>query len=331
VWLVVGDLHLTDNPRDAYRFDIFPWLAKQQQRLKPVAIFLAGDVTDAKNKHSATLVNKVIDGLRSLAPPVYVCMGNHDYRDPDNPFFKFINHIEGLSFIHSPTIVGGVGVLPHYRSEERFKDGLRSLRRAKALLVHQTFEGAIAETGAHLSGFSAAPIESLKPPLGVYAGDVHMPQRSGIITYVGCPYHVRFGDDYTPRVLYVGEGGRRTNLFFDAPFKWNLHIRHVDDVLYNNRLCEGDQVKLTVQLDAEEALEWKRIKSEILAACAQLKVNVYGCRLEVLRQAQTTKSFQSCSTPEDRLRTFGKHEGIAQKVLEVGLQLSKDTGDKNGN
>ncbi|RPI87194.1 MAG: hypothetical protein EHM40_23155, partial [Chloroflexi bacterium] len=83
-WLVTSDLHLTDRPRDAHRFGLFKWLAKKQRKHGVKATFILGDITDKKDNHSSALVNRVVNELTQLEPPVYVLKGNHDFIDPNN-------------------------------------------------------------------------------------------------------------------------------------------------------------------------------------------------------------------------------------------------------
>ena len=274
MWFIIGDLHLTDRAQDAYRFGIFEWIRKRQVKTQPAATFLLGDLTDSKDRHSATLVNQIVSGLVSLKPPVYILKGNHDYTDPKNPFFKFLNHIEGLRFVTEPTVIKAgksLAMIPHYRSQNDFDDAVRlcASNDPSTYLAHNTFEGALAESGVRLSGLSASLIESFKPPLGVYAGDVHRPQTQGIVTYVGCPYHVRFGDDFEPRCIEVSKSGDESYPYFDAPRKWSLKVRGPENIINNPDLMEGDQVKLTIELAREESVEWKRIKQDLLAACKE--------------------------------------------------------------
>lgn len=328
MWLLIGDLHLTDHARDEYRFGIFDWIKKQQLKRETVATFLAGDITNSKDRHSATLVNKIVAGLTQLKPPVYIVMGNHDYRDPKNPFFKFLNHIDGLKFITKPVIVNAgkpIAIIPHYRSQDEFDAAvsLCSTPRPAAFLVHQTFDGAIAESGVRLSGFSASLVESLKPPLGVYAGDVHRPQTQGCVTYIGCPYHVRFGDNFDSRCIYVDKAGKETYPWFDAPHKWSLTVRSYEDILNNQNLYEKDQVKLIIEVAREEVVEWKKIKQQVLAACKRLKLEVFGVKLEI----RTTKRHTRLQINErhvsnaDTLEQFCKAENVANKIKEAGRKL----------
>lgn len=320
--LMVGDLHMTDQARDAYRFEIFDWLRRQQDKYSVAATFLAGDVTNEKDRHSATLVNKIVNGLTKLKHPIYICRGNHDYRDPNNPFFNFLNHIEGLTFVTEPKVYQGMAIIPHYREQGEFDHAVSIVSECTpaTFLVHQTFDGAIAETGARLNGFTASHIELLDPPLGVYAGDVHKPQRQGIVTYVGCPYHVRFGDNYDPRVLLITERQDK-NLYFDAPHKWSLRIRGPENLLNNEDLYEGDQVKLLVEMTREEVLDWKKVKASILAACKELKLEVYGVKMEVNAPKHRKKILTKSHSNEEVFEAFCNAENLASEFRETGRKL----------
>ena len=95
--LIATDLHLSDRQRDRHRFGIFKWLREQQMKYQTKAVFILGDLTETKDTHNANLVNRIVDNLCSLAPPVFVLKGNHDYIDPSNPFFGFLDYIDGWS------------------------------------------------------------------------------------------------------------------------------------------------------------------------------------------------------------------------------------------
>ena len=324
-YLLIGDLHLTDRPKDAYRFGIFSWIIKQQDRIKPQATFLMGDITDQKDKHSATLVNRTVDSLLQLRPPVFILMGNHDYISPENPFFRFLSKLDGLHFVSSPRYVfTEVAMIPHCRAEADFAAACsRITARPQFLLLHNTFAGAIAETGAPLSGFSPEPIKAIRPRLGSFAGDVHRPQQAGPITYVGAPYHVRFGDNFTPRCLLVDEKGKTTNLYFEAPRKWQLVVRDATGIIRNDKLVAGDQVKVTINVPREEAVEWKTYRKQVLDACKKLKLEVFGIDLKVSTTRQRIAKAPVSRQPEDIITAFCKHENAPSQVRQAGLAFVK--------
>lgn len=324
-WLISSDLHLTDQARDAYRFDIFPWLAQQQQRFNVDATFILGDITDQKDNHSSALVNCLIDELTGLRPPVYILKGNHDFIDPNNPFFRFLNCIEGAHFIVEPTLIDGVAMIPHQQDQASFDRACGIIPpKAPGVMVHATFNGALAETGARLTGLQATPIEAMKP-LGTWAGDVHRPQRSGIVTYVGAPYHVRFGDTFTPRVLLV-KNGVEQNLYFPAPHKWALTVRDAVEITSNEDLRAGDQVKVTVELAKEEVVEWAKNRAAVVQACKEMQLEVYGIELKVkARRRERVKLGQGApKNPFDVLNAFCANENLPTNIKKAGVDLLKE-------
>lgn len=327
MWGLIGDLHLTDRSQDDYRFGVFDWIKRRQEKHPVAATFLAGDITDAKDRHSATLVNKIVAGLLKLKPPVYIDMGNHDYRDSKNPFFKFLGHINGIHFVTEPWVVSEgkrMAIIPHYRTQDEFNDAVHNCQASApdSFLVHQTFEGAIAESGVRLSGLSASLIESCKPPLGVYAGDVHRPQTQGQVTYIGCPYQVRFGDDFEPRMIWVSKDGTEAYPWFQAPRKWSLTIRDAVDLSKRNDLLEGDQIKLLVEVTREETVEWKAIRQRILDTCREMKLDVYGVKLEVKTNERTNRIHaDSDQSNPDTLEQFCKAENISKRIKTIGRKI----------
>jgi hypothetical protein len=325
-WLLSADLHLSDRARDSYRFGLFSWLKKQQQKNKVDATFLLGDLTQEKDRHSSALVNRIVEELLTLTPPVYVLRGNHDGTNPDSPFFKFLNSITGLNFVVKPTFLHKyeIAMIPHCADQATLDAACKQMPiNPTAVFAHQTFSGAIAETGAVLSGLSAAPVSALKPWLGVYSGDVHTPQRCADVTYVGAPYHVRFNDQFEPRVLLI-KGGGKSDLHFDCPRKYSLLIRDADDIANNKALRRGDQVKITVELAREEAVEWHEHKRRVLAACREGGLDVFGidCTVKASRRERVKLvEGAKANRPQDILEAFCSNEGVGIRIKSVGKEL----------
>lgn len=323
MWILLSDLHLSDLPKDDYRFGIFPWLLQQQEKYSPEATFVLGDLTQDKDNHSSTLVNRTIDELTTLQPPVYILRGNHDGVDHNNPFFRFLNQIEGIYFIVEPeTVFGKVAMIPHCRTQEQFDAACKAIKfRPDALMLHQTIAGAIAETGRPLNGFSASPIEALKPAR-CYAGDVHKPQTVGPVTYIGAPYAVKFGDEFDGRVLLV-DGAKEQNLYYPYPRKWTLRIRSGFEISQNTKLKRGDQVKLIIELAREEVTEWAAFKREALAVCKELGLEVFGTEVDVKNLSRkVTKEVKKQGKSKDEVFTdFCKNEKVSSAIKQAGAEL----------
>lgn len=316
MYLVTSDLHLSDRPRDAYRFGIFPWLAKQAAKYDISATFLLGDTTDQKDRHPALLVNLIVTGLLQLPPPVYILMGNHDFIDRDNPFFGFLKYLEGVKFITQPQVWGDVLMIPHQPDQAAFDAACRKIKPHYGVLLHQTIQGAIAETGSRLNGLGAAVIAA-KRPKWCYSGDIHKPQQCGPVTYVGAPYHVRFGDTYTPRVLLLGD--KPKDLHYPAPQKHHLTINDADEL----PVCPvrpGDHVKITLELLRTETVEWATQRQRVLDACRDMKLEVYGVELRV-KDSKRVRVEIPAQTPDDVFQAFCAVENVDPAVKRAGAIL----------
>jgi hypothetical protein len=323
--LLTTDLHLSDQPRDARRFGLFKWLAKQQEKHAIDATLILGDITERKDRHSSLLVNRTVEELLRLKPPVYILRGNHDGIDPNSPYFKFLNCIEGLQFVVQPTFNEELGIafIPHCSDQATFDRACAQMPpKPRLVVLHNTFQGARAETGATLSGLSTSPIEALKPRLGAYSGDVHVPQSHGAVTHVGAPYHCRFGDNFEPRVLLL-KGDREIDLHFDCPRKFSLTVHDADDIFNSKELRPHDQVKLTIEMAREEAVEWQAIKQRVLAACRDCELEVFGAELQVKTTArrERVKLAEAVTTPKDILAAFCKHENVASNIKAAGEEI----------
>src|SRR5574337_515989 len=111
-FLISSDWHLSDNPRDAYRFKIIRRVVPDFVRRHNVkALFNLGDLTESKDAHKAELVNDVVDLFYELAQlcPIYILRGNHDWlSSPDSPCFAFLKRIPNITWINTPTPVANI-------------------------------------------------------------------------------------------------------------------------------------------------------------------------------------------------------------------------------
>ncbi len=325
-WLITSDIHLSDRARDEHRFGLFKWLAKQQEKHQVTATFVLGDITEQKDKHSSKLVNRTVDELTRLRPPVYVLRGNHDCTDPNDPFFRFLNCIDGLEFVVEPTMVeNGVVMIPHQRAQAQFDQACTiTPRSAKGVMLHQTLAGAKAETGARLNGLTikqGGPLSSFVKPRGIWAGDVHRPQVVSGVTYVGSPYHIRFGDDFTPRVLLVRDGVEQ-NLYYPAPRKWSLTIKD-ETALEAEELHPDDQVKLNLELPIEEACNWQEYKQRILAVCHERGLEVFGLSVSLIGKRKRIQNggVPSLKTHEEVVMAYCLKEGVGNGIKRAGMEI----------
>jgi hypothetical protein len=141
------------------------------------------------------------------------------------------------------------------------------------------------------------------------------------MTYVGAPYHVRFGDDFTPRVLLVKDGVER-NLYFHTVCKWVLNIGDAND-LDSEHLHKGDHVKINVNLAREEVYEWPKHKARILAACKSLGLECYGITLKATTGPQRERKAVAGRSRIDVFNAFCTAENLDNVVKKVGQTIMK--------
>ncbi len=332
-WLITSDLHLSDRPKDSYRFGLFDWLVKQQHKYKVDATFILGDLTDRKDNHSSALVNRVIDELLKLRPPVYILRGNHDGLDPANPFFRFLQTIEGLDFVVEPMVLGQgyadqprVALIPHQVDQPAFDRACGIVgHKMPGVMMHQTIQGAVAETGMPLSGLQASLVEA-RQPLVWLSGDIHRPQTLNCgLTYVGAPYRIKHGDDFTPRVLLI-KGDQENDLYFPCLKKHILRVRGAKELKLTDDVRPGDHIKIIIELKKEDIVTWVTQRALAIKICKDLGLEVYGCDLEVLDSKtplRDTVSLQA-RTPKEIVLAFCKAEGLPSQITDTGLELMNE-------
>ena len=277
--LIASDLHFTDNPRDAYRLRLFEWLASEAVRRHANYIIILGDLTESKDRHSASLVNAIADGIRILdnAVPTIVLMGNHDYVDPTTPYFRWLRHTS-VEFYVEPTIRTLADkkclFLPHTRAVRAYAEGY-DLMDFDYIFAHQTFRGASIGGGKRLEGLPTTTLANTRAQ--VYCGDVHVPQRLANIEYVGAPYHVDFGDEYIPRVIF-DDGQRFEDVSPPFPAKRKMIIDGVDH-LTDMRVNPGDMIKIEVRLKRQEFDTWNECRRRVQEFAERQRAVLCGCRL----------------------------------------------------
>jgi calcineurin-like phosphoesterase family protein len=254
--LLTADLHLSDHPRDEYRFRFVEQrLPKLLKHYAVDTLYILGDLTEQKDYHSARLVNRIMDALVAAAEHAEVVWlrGNHDYSaDMDNPFFGFIGYVPNLHYIGQPTRRGADLLLPHTRDPQTEWRGL-DLAGVQMILAHATFAGAI--------GANGMPLPGIDPPsatIRIISGDVHTPQTHANITYVGSPYSIDFGDDFAPRLL-LREADGITSLKLKGPQK---RVLTIDKRGLEGTANPGDIVRIKYRLERADYDRWAELRED---------------------------------------------------------------------
>lgn len=302
-------------------------------------VIFCGDLTDAKDRHPSTLVNRLVGELDDLAADgiqIWLLKGNHDYISEANPFFDFMSRIPHIQFIttaYKCRLDNSVSALflPSTRNYEAVWKSLDNLadligedvKSLDYIFCHQTFDGSIAENGTALRGIPPSFFKGFRGK--VISGDIHVPQDiNKQITHVGSPYHVHFGDTFEPRVLLI-DGNRWTDLHFPCI------SREVVDVTatkgFQQDFPKGTQIKIRVHLKRQEFGEKEAIR-EALRRIADIKgyvlcgvewklKQVHGVREEVSKSGTVTK-------PTDVVKAYAKEKKLSKELTALGVEFVKE-------
>lgn len=333
--LIIADLHLSDNPLEEYRWGVFDWLEDLKEEHNIENIFLLGDITEKKDNHSAKLVNRVVEKINTLVytmEALYIVRGNHDGIDPDCPFFGFLHSNPRICFYPKPIIFhpSGFLFLPHSKDPAGdWKDIIKeSIKDTKIIFMHQTTFGARASNGAILEGFDSgmfADFDGL-----CFSGDIHLPQETGGIVYVGAPYSIYFGDEEENYGAILLDGNKWERIKYESITRRILDLDLTSDdrnkgfaKLNEKGINLGDQFKIRLQVnrsDSDQFGSWKKeIKKEIeneggAVVSIELKLAEEKSRLIAKRKFKNTD-------PLTVLKRFVNAEGLDEYYLEKGQEF----------
>lgn len=328
VALLTTDLHLSEKSEDQYRFDLFPWIIDNYSN-QIDTVFITGDLTDRKNFHADWFVNKVVDCIRSLAKhfEVYLLCGNHDYDvDPTQPFFGFLGKYRSVNYILSPLFWQAQKMLflPHSRKpgEDWSILSKPEVSDLKAIFMHQTFRGSVSESGRVLEGISSRRFRRFDCP--IFSGDIHVPQQLGPITYIGCPYHIHYGDKFEPRVLLLNRKFETQDVQFPAPRKLMIDLDHGKVLDKMRRLSEwGDRAKVRIHLHRSEFGNWPEHRELVRKVAKKIGISLHSVILKELhntkrRDDKRIKNVSKIRTHTETFDAFCNKYDIGSDISQTG-------------
>lgn len=329
--LLTGDVHVAEGTKNEYRWTALEDLATDAAKYDADLILVAGDLTDKKDGHSSTLVNRTVEAFRKMPVPVIVLKGNHDYVEPTQPYFGFLQE-DWCRFIIEPEIleVGDLKILmlPHTRTPAQ--DWLEFVKaEVDVVVAHQTFHGA--STGVQtLKGISSKWFSQHmeRMPDVILSGDVHPPQKIGDVTYIGAPHPVNFGESHRYRFMLLESTPDSIGVksVWREPIKLATRIVQVDGAAEASfvRLNPGDMVKITVELNSDDLIRWDEIRQALQSYSNQCGVHIQGLRAHVTDVSTTEVGEVSAledESPEDILRMYADGMGMGQVMQDIGLAL----------
>jgi DNA repair exonuclease SbcCD nuclease subunit len=335
--LATSDLHLSARQRDQYRFDACKKLTAIIAREKPDAVLIAGDLTEEKDRHPAELVNRVVDlmhGISKLAP-LLILKANHDYRDEAHPFFAFLSHVENVHWIGSACDAAqlpkqfrkpfaGCLFLPHTHHPKRDWKGWVDRTTFRFVFAHQLFSGAVGDTGKRLSGIDPALIPANQY---VLSGDVHRPGMvGGNIEYIGAPYHVDFGDNYTSRFIEFKSNSSNRKVTTRRTDKWpQKRLIAVDSYreLFDATGNPGDIVVVRINTTKEKFADDRK---EVVRWAKQREIELHRVDAVFPNKAVRRNVSVAHTRADDSkvVRQFCKRHGVDERSERLGHSLVED-------
>jgi len=334
---IISDLHLTESPYDEYKWAVFEWARYEITTRELDKLFILGDLFDKKDRHGSELINRLVKEINKCAKlvPVTILKGNHDYLKPEHPYLELLDTIQNVLFIKEPMYIEDMDSwwLPHAKDpEEEWKD--IDLVNCNLIFMHQSVLGSVVSNYHEMkSGLSPSFFKGTKAK--IFSGDIHVPQNIKIpgavpLTYIGTPYPVAFGDTYTPRGIILNlDDLNFTVLTMEVLQKLSITINEPEQ-LTEYEMYEGDQVKITVELEASELSNWSEYKEEIKTLCKENNLILRDLKMkkkETLNRMQkaagkTSNKFTKMS-PIDVLKKFSEIEKLDKDIEKEGLELLK--------
>ena len=256
---MISDTHFTNKAQDVHRFGIFKECFDICKKQGIRTVFHLGDLTDAKDGHSSKLVNALVDGTSLFTKndiDFFILKGNHDYVDPQTPFFEFLKHT-GVTYVKDKVklnLFGKTAELAGHTTAPDFSE------HTDLRFIHQPVKGAtIGKNRVLDSALGVKDINSTK----IFAGDVHSPQKQGKLEYVGSPYHVSFGETHRGRgLIFCPKTLGADEVHFDHPAKVVISST-MDNLSDISKIKEGDEIRVDLSVDNSDVGNIKKRLNEI--------------------------------------------------------------------
>lgn len=322
--LLTADWHLTDRLEDLYRWDVFKTLRDIIARTNDHNLYILGDITDRKDRHSAALVNRLVEEIAKIDAHITILMGNHDMPLRGMPFWAFLSRIhKDVQFIDAPTTIDAHGsddllLLPYSPDPQRDWAKI-DFKHPSCCFMHQTVSGVVTDSGRTLTNDKMIIFPR---GLKVYSGDIHTPQVVGRVTYVGAPHPVNFGDTYPCRVLRLDRAfDIKEVITLNTTQKHVIKISSVADLL-DWKINAGDYVKIRVDMNVNRLEQWPADQEEIArwATANGVIVSSTEVLVEDSRATMVEKNLP-LNDPETIIRAFALAENLDGPMLDAGLAI----------
>lgn len=328
--LLLADPHFTSDVKDLYRWDIFSWLKDQIKKYGIDKLIILSDLTERKDKHDAQLVNRLVNEVTNLTQycDIVVLKGNHDYIDKDTPFFGFLHKIKGINFITYPVKVGKYLFLPH--SKNPVEDWKNVSLDVDYIFMHQCISGTRLNDSYFVKdGFDAKKFFKDFEGIGIYSGDIHVPQEIDLgndlyFNYVGAPYPIYFGDIYDGQVLII-KNGKTSKIPYPSFKKWSLKINNISE-LEESDVKNGDWLKLEFFINKVDFYLIEEFRKAVKTYCELNNIKLCSLefkpvRVDVNKSIRVRKNVNKEISNEEVLKRFALKEKLDNEFVMQGLEI----------
>jgi DNA repair exonuclease SbcCD nuclease subunit len=281
-YLLTSDWHLTDKVEDEYRWKFINSLPKHVIDHNVKHLYMLGDLCEQKDRHSAKLVNSVVQAMYNILKycSVTIIAGNHDFPLDDGlPFWNFLSCLSPynnneLTFEDEMLMQNKdtVWLIP-YRKRFDLAPILKAHR--KPILMHQSVSGAVHDNLHPIT--NGISLDTFRSDAPIYSGHLHTPQTVRNVTYVGAPYPIDYGDDYQTRMLLVDDNFEIIKpiiLKGVRKLRANITYANAAEELSKLALRPNDKLKIEVSADLTEAAGWpglmEALQQQVIATGADL-------------------------------------------------------------
>lgn len=343
--LIISDLHLTDSPDEEYRWGVFDWTQQTLVEQQCDHLFILGDVFDKKDRHPATIVNRLARILMEIANnvPITILQGNHDYLKPEHPFLSFLDHLPNIRWLDQPTELdfGGLHTLwlPHSRNPvEEWTPILKQDVKWDMVFMHQSVIGCKVSNFYEMNnGLDLKWLED-QVHCPIVSGDIHVPQIIRSLTYVGTQHPVSFGDDYECRALILTTTSNKNvkvktweleSWPVSGIKRHSLAISSLDELkeLKNNGIIkEHDHIKIKIVLTSEQLSKWSTLKEIVTNWCEYHKIKLFDIKLEKVLLGETEQERVSNPSfipvhPTQTFQRFLAQSALDEVIADLGQEI----------
>lgn len=320
--LLLSDLHLNDSLETEYRWGIFDFIRHLRMNEEtPNAfknIFILGDITDQKDRHSGKLVNRIVDHLVELSQyhRIYILRGNHDGLDPEWPYFRFLNHFENISFIKDIARITIEDSVPlHFYAHGYSSQFIPNPHGIS--FFHETFRGVVYKTGQVADG---EHLTDSKFGTLCFSGDIHEPQQVGDVVYVGSQYHTRFGDEFNPRAILLDIASRKyESIPVNIGKKITLTVNSPEEFIEKIAQHPSDMVRVQIPDSKEATKLFQYISASKKDYPSIQQIHIVKEGAEQLPSLVATPRNDS-----ELIHEYGKIKNLPTERVEIGVKIHAD-------